>query len=64
MILRTTCFVNWDDRAVLEIAHSTGYQVIHARYVFNGREQLDGLIVKLQSLSDDMKRREPREGKQ
>lgn len=61
MILRTTCFINWNDRPVLEIAHSTGYAVQHACYVFSSREQLDGLIVKLQSLSADIKRREPRE---
>ena len=62
MILRTTAFIDWSDRPVLEIAHSTGYAVQHARYVFGCREQLDGLIVKLQALSDDMRRREPRGG--
>ena len=60
-ILRTTCFIDWNDHPVLEIAHSTGYSVQHAKYILSSREQLDGLIVKLQALSDDMRRREPRE---
>ena len=52
---RPIAFVNWNNLASLEFVTAGG----HFQFELT-REQLDGLIVKLQQLSADMRTREPR----